>query len=817
MRSRARFPNPLWVVLFGLVFIVGRVGTTVAGDDPAEIETTDSLVPMSDGIELATTVYRPKGDGPFPVVVARTPYNKDGMKNEAQRFCRNGYAYVAQDLRGRFKSKGHHAVIFHNDGWNTPHDGHDTLEWIARQSWCNGKIGSTGGSALGITQNMAAPGAPAALAAQHVVVAFSDMYRQGAYQGGAFRTGLLENWLKATGMADVNLKTFVSHPDYDAFWEELNAEPQAGRVNAPAVFFGGWYDIFLQGTINSFMTIQSHGGLAAKGRCRLVIAPIGHGSMNELKYPDSAGKLPRCADNLAWFDAMLKDKDNGIAAEKPVHYYVMGDPTDKDAPGNTWRAADTWPPPAAETPYYLHATGKLSTERPAESGSREYKYDPAQPVPTIGGAELGANIGPRDQRSVESRPDVLLFTSDVLETPLEVTGRIKARLYASSDCRDTDFTVKLTDVYPDGRSMLVTDGILRTRFRESFEKEKLLEPGEVVEIPIDLWSTSLVFNKGHRIRIAVSSSNVPRFDPNPNTGHAFRADKEQQVATNTVYFSEKYPSQIVLPVYGAAATVAQTVPAPSDGPFPAHRIIGNVYYVGSKDLASYLITTPEGHILINSGFEETVPLIRAAVESLGYKMRDIKILLESHAHSDHVAGHALAQELTNAKVYVMQGDDKVIASGGEGQYLYSDSRWKPCAVDVVLKDGDEVKLGSQTLVARSTPGHTRGCTTWTWRAADGDKKYDVVVIGSPNVSPGYRLVDNKEYPEIAADFDKTFKVLKALPCDIFLGAHGAYYGMPAKFDRIKSADQNPFIDPAGYLEYVSLKELAFRKTLAEQK
>jgi predicted acyl esterase len=549
MWSRRRSWFVLFAVFCEIALFAGPVWPVIAADDHADFIVTDNLVPMSDGIELATTVYRPQGDGPFPVIVARTPYNKDGQKNEAQRFCRNGYAYVAQDLRGRFKSKGHHAIIFHNDGWNTPHDGHDTLAWIAKQPWCNGKIGSTGGSALGITQNMAAPDAPAALAAQHVVVAFSDMYRQGAYQGGAFRSGLLENWLKATDMTDVNLKTFVAHPRYDEFWEELNAESQAERVNAPAVFFGGWYDIFLQGTINSFTTIQSRGGPAAKGRCRLVIAALGHGTMDELKYPASAGKLPRCADNLAWFDAMLKGKDNGIASEQPVHYYVMGDPTDEKAPGNVWRTADSWPPPAQETPYYLHTSGKLSTMRPTENGSHSFKYDPVNPVPTIGGAELGANIGPRDQRSVESREDVLLFTSDVLEEPLEVTGRIAARLYVSSDCPDTDFTVKLTDVYPDGRSMLVTDGILRARFRESFEKEKLLEPGEVVEIRVDLWSTSLAFNRGHQIRIAVSSSNSPRFDPNPNTGHAFRADHEKRIATNTLHLSEEHPSQIVLPVY----------------------------------------------------------------------------------------------------------------------------------------------------------------------------------------------------------------------------------------------------------------------------
>jgi glyoxylase-like metal-dependent hydrolase (beta-lactamase superfamily II)/type 1 glutamine amidotransferase len=257
--------------------------------------------------------------------------------------------------------------------------------------------------------------------------------------------------------------------------------------------------------------------------------------------------------------------------------------------------------------------------------------------------------------------------------------------------------------------------------------------------------------------------------------------------------------------------------APTDTLFPPHKVIGNVYYVGSRDLASYLVTTSEGHLLINSGFEETVPLIRTAVESLGFKMREIRYLLASHAHDDHVGGHALMQELTGSKVCVMRGDDEVIAAGGKGQYLYTDSRWRPCAVDRVLKDGDKVTLGGTTLVARRTPGHTRGCTTWTWRVADAGKNYDVVVIGSPNVNPGYKLVENKDYPEIAADYAETFKVLSSLPCDIFLGAHGAYYGMEAKHAQLKSASANVFIDPEGYKAYVELKAQAFRRTLEEQK
>ncbi len=253
-------------------------------------------------------------------------------------------------------------------------------------------------------------------------------------------------------------------------------------------------------------------------------------------------------------------------------------------------------------------------------------------------------------------------------------------------------------------------------------------------------------------------------------------------------------------------------------PFPAHRIIGNLYYVGSKDLACYLITTLEGHILINSGFERTVPLVRKSVESLGFKMSDIKILLASHAHSDHVAGLARLKEMTGAKVCIMRGDDKVISSGGEGQYLYTTSRWKPCAVDRVLADGDEVTLGGMTLTARLTPGHTRGCTTWTFRVIDAGKTYNVVIIGSPNVNPGYRLIGNKEYPEIANDFARTFEVLKSLPCDVFLGAHGEYYGMVEKYERAKKGtNANPFLDSEGYKAYIAQKEKAFREALAAQR
>jgi metallo-beta-lactamase class B len=253
-----------------------------------------------------------------------------------------------------------------------------------------------------------------------------------------------------------------------------------------------------------------------------------------------------------------------------------------------------------------------------------------------------------------------------------------------------------------------------------------------------------------------------------------------------------------------------------DEPFPPHRIADNLYYVGSKGLATYLITTSRGHILINSSFERTVPIIRGNVEKLGFKFADIKILLASHAHSDHVAGHAFIKELTGARVEVMEGDAKVIATGGKGQYLY-DEGWKPCAVDRVLKDGDTVTLGEATLTARLTPGHTRGCTTWTMKAMDGGKSRNVVIIGSPNVNPGYQLVGNRDYPEIADDFAKTFRLLKSLLCDIFLGAHGSYYGMEEKFARLqKDPKTNPFVDPEGYRAYVKNREKAFREIRQKQ-
>jgi metallo-beta-lactamase class B len=256
-----------------------------------------------------------------------------------------------------------------------------------------------------------------------------------------------------------------------------------------------------------------------------------------------------------------------------------------------------------------------------------------------------------------------------------------------------------------------------------------------------------------------------------------------------------------------------------DQPFPPHRVIGNIYYVGTKGLASYLVTTSEGSILINSSLETSVPLIRASIEKLGFRFQDVKILLISHAHFDHCAGSFLVKELTGAKYMVMDRDVAEVEDGGKGDFQYGktpDTLFKPVKVDRVLHDGDQVKLGDAVLTAHLTPGHTKGCTTWTMKAREGGKAYDVVIVGSPNVNAGYKLVKNALYPQIADDYTRMFRVLKSLPCDVFLGAHGNYYRMEEKFARVKQGGTNPFIDPDGYKQYVAEREKTFRSELEKQ-
>ena len=275
---------------------------------------------------------------------------------------------------------------------------------------------------------------------------------------------------------------------------------------------------------------------------------------------------------------------------------------------------------------------------------------------------------------------------------------------------------------------------------------------------------------------------------------------------------------LILALTAAGTAFAQPDPEWT-APFPPFRIAGNLYYVGSKGLASYLITTPQGNILINSDMEANVPLLKASIEKLGFHFQDTKILLISHAHWDHDAGSAMIIRMTGAKYMVMDADVPVVESGGKRDFQYGNNSanlYPPAKVDRVLHDGDEVKLGGAMLVAHLTPGHTKGCTTWTMKVTEGGKAYDVVIVGSPNVNPGYQLVNNKNYPQIATDYERMWTVLKSLPCDIFLGAHGAYFGLEEKYPHLRAGDPNPFIDPNGYKQIVAEKEQEFRTELSKQ-
>lgn len=508
------------------------------------------MVPMADGVGLATDVWLPKGKGPWPVAFARTPYDKNAITGEA--FNAKGIALVVQDVRGRFASQGE-ARPFLPDGWAFPADGRTTARWTVKQPWCNGKTATFGGSAVGITQYLLAGTAPPGLVACYPVVAPASLYHGTFFEGGVFRQSMVEGWLKLAKWPDYAMEDILKHPDYDAHWRHYDLRTRAKYVNVPMMHVGGWYDIFTQGTIDAFVALQTGGGKGARGRQHLIMGPWTHGikqnKIGQLTFPDSAKWPEGAPDEGRWIESFLVHGGTEMDALPAVWYYVMGDPTNPTAPGNRWRTAGTWPPRARETTLYLTDDHRLDPSLP-KAGVLTYTYDPKNPVPTVGGRELLLPAGPFDQRSIENRPDVLLFTGPELAKPMEVTGRIAVRLFAASTARDTDWTAKLTDVYPDGRSMLIADGILRARFRNGFARERLMKPGVAYEFDLDIGSTSTVLNRGHRVRLAVSSSNAPRYEPNPNTGDRWRANDRVRTAQQTVRLGKAHASQLVLPVVG---------------------------------------------------------------------------------------------------------------------------------------------------------------------------------------------------------------------------------------------------------------------------
>ncbi|GAB4448478.1 MAG: CocE/NonD family hydrolase [Anaerolineae bacterium] len=514
----------------------------------ADGPTLTEMVPMDDGVRLATDVYLPGGDGPFPTLLARTPYNKD--RYGYLRYANDlGAALVVQDMRGRYASEGEDPA-FHTDAA----DGQATLRWVAAQPWSNGVIATTGASAMGAAQYLMAPDAPDALRCQWSDFAFSDLYRHKVFPGGLYRLQLVEEWLERQGNLPM-LETWEQHPLLDDYWAAASITGQYGRIHVPAVHLSGWYDPFLLGTLEAFNGYQEQGGAGAAGAQYLIVGPWTHDRINpeqgEVTFVGNAG-LDRASLIPAWLRWCFYGENTGVEAWPAVRYYTMGALGEAGAPGNEWREADAWPVPATETAFYLGADGSLSAAMPAEEGSDSYVHDPNDPVPTVGGANIGPESGPFDQTPIEGREDVLVYTTPPLASPVAVTGVVRARIWLASDAPDTDIIVRLTDVYPDGRSMLVTDGGLRARFRDGdYTRESFLTPGTPYELTFDVGATSIVFNAGHRIRIIVASSNAPRFEPNPGLAETWRAGAwldAARPATNTILRGPAHPSALLLPV-----------------------------------------------------------------------------------------------------------------------------------------------------------------------------------------------------------------------------------------------------------------------------
>jgi len=509
---------------------------------------TTFMVPMRDGIRLATDVYRPIfRSSPHGTILIRTTYNKDPISIVGILGILRGWPVVIQDVRGRYASEGIDTG-FKNDST----DGSDTLAWIANQSWSNGKIVTYGLSALGIVQYCLAGTNPPNLSCQYVQVATPNLYKHAAFQGGEFRKNLVEDWLNDQE-SDYLIEEIKDNENFTlGYWGNVTLDDNWEDVNVPAIHIGGWYDIFSQGTIEGYLGYQHSAGPGAQGKSKLIMGPWTHTgflsrTQGELTYPRNSldrFSLQMFRDMVRLY--VLNDTDQ-YSNWPTVSYYVMGDVDDANAPGNEWRYADDWPIPADDVSWYFQSDGLLTTEPAGMSEPLMYTYDPMNPVPTVGGKNLYSPAGPYDQSSVENRSDVLVFTSDVLENPFEATGPVKTRLFVSSDCPDTDFTVKLTDVYPDGRSMFITDGILRMRNRNGQDHWEFIEPGSIYEVDVELWSTSYVWNAGHRIRVEISSSNYPRFLNNPNTIDGIGKNTSSVIAHNTVYIDTTHPSCIILP------------------------------------------------------------------------------------------------------------------------------------------------------------------------------------------------------------------------------------------------------------------------------
>lgn len=549
-----------------------------------------------DGVVLRADIYHPAGEGKFPVLLQRTPYNKDGEAEFALKAVARGYLVVIQDVRGRYASDG---------DWypfqNEMNDGYDSVEWAAALPDSNGKVGMFGGSYVGATQMLAAVSHPPHLTAICPVVTASNYHENWTYQGGAFEQWFDESWTSGLAQDTLDRKIrketnavageevlplthypvfqtkmttdaaettqelapyfvdWVNHPEYDDYWKQWAIAERYADIQVPALTIAAWYDIFQGGSLLNFVGMRDHAGNeSARKEQRLLITIGGHAGggrkIGAVDFGPSAAEYDENAITLNWYDYALQGKQNEFATGKRVKMFVMG--------RNEWRWEKDWPlERAKEVRYFLHSAGKangamgdgsLSEAAPRSEAADAFVYDPAHPVPTTGGPLCCDNVhlqaGPQDQREVEKRADVLVYSTPPLDKDTEVTGQVKLILYAKSSAVDTDFTGKLVDVGPDGFARNLTEGILRARYRESTSVSKPIVPGKVYQYEIDLWSTSNVFLKGHSIRVEVSSSNFPRFNRNLNTGSKDLTDSSMQSATNSVYHDAEDPSALVLPV-----------------------------------------------------------------------------------------------------------------------------------------------------------------------------------------------------------------------------------------------------------------------------
>jgi len=539
---------------------------------------------MRDGVGLRTDIYRPKQDGKYPVLLQRTPYNKAGGSEFGMRAAAAGYVVIVQDVRGRYSSEGE----WYPFKWESQ-DGYDSVEWAASLPYSNGKVGMWGGSYVGATQMLAAIAHPPHLAGICPVVTASNYHSNWTYQGGAFEQWFNESWTSGLAQDTLNRKAqagtnalsgawklplssypvfnshlaidstdalapyfldWLAHPSYDDYWKRWSIEDHYADIKVPALHVAAWYDIFQDGSLRNYVGLKEHAGTeeARRGQ-RLLVIIGGHAGIGR-KIGDvdfgAAADYDEAAVTLGWYDYLFKGVQNQYA-KKPVRLFVMGK--------NEWRDEDAWPLNRAKSvKYFLSSAngGTLSAAAAAVAGSEQFVYDPTKPVPTVGGPLCcdGGHLpaGPRDQRTVETRKDVLVYSTPALERDLEVTGHVLLDLWAKSTAVDTDFTAKLVDVWPNGFAQNLTEGILRVKYRHSQERAELMKPGEVYRLNVDLWSTSNVFKKGHKIRLEISSSNFPRFDRNLNTGEDAKSAVKSVTATNTVLQDREHPSALLLPV-----------------------------------------------------------------------------------------------------------------------------------------------------------------------------------------------------------------------------------------------------------------------------